>query len=88
MRDEKEVKKNMNVENLDESSLTKTFHIFIFWGKTEGAFRERGLWYYYSICYCGKCYYCGVYGAEEESSPQKEHVCVKTCILCALNEQI
>lgn len=45
----------MNVGNLDESSLTKTFHIFIFWGKTEG-YSERGLWHYYSVCYCGKCY--------------------------------
>jgi len=28
-------KKNMNVGNLDESSPTKTFHIFIFWKKTQ-----------------------------------------------------
>lgn len=85
MRGEKETKENMNVGNLDESSLTKTFHIFIFWGKTEG-YSERGLWYYYSVCYCGKCYHREVYGAEGESSPQKEHVYVKTCIL--LDEQI
>ena len=33
VRGEKEAKENMNVGNLDESSLTKTFHIFIFWGR-------------------------------------------------------
>lgn len=26
-------KENMNARDLGESSLTKTFHIFIFWGK-------------------------------------------------------
>lgn len=38
VRGEKEPKENMNVGNLDKSSLTKTFHIFIFWGK-----RQRGI---------------------------------------------
>ena len=36
VRGEKEAKENMNVGNLDESSLTKTFHIFIFWGRQRG----------------------------------------------------
>lgn len=80
---EKKAKENMNAGDRGESSLTKTFHIFIFWGKAR---RERGLWCYYSVCYCGKCYYYGVYGAEGESFPQKEHVCVKTLanIICHL----
>jgi len=85
VRGEKEAKENMNVGNLDENSLTKTFHIFIFWEKTK-EYSERGLWYYYSVCYCGKCYYRGVHEAEGEPSSQKEHVCVKTCTL--LGEQI
>lgn len=83
---EKKAKENMNAGDLGESSLTKTFHIFIFWGKGAEGCSERGLWCYYSVCYCGKCYYYGVYGAEGESFPQKEHVCVKTLanIICHL----
>jgi len=30
---EETAKENMNARDLGESSLTKTFHIFIFWGK-------------------------------------------------------
>lgn len=55
-------------------------YFYILREETEG-YSEWGLWYYYSVCYCSKCYYHGVYGAEGESSPQKEHVCVKTCTL-------
>lgn len=64
----------------------KDVSYFYILGKgTEGC-SERGLWCYYSVCYCGKCYYYGVYGAERESFPQKEHVCVKTPanIICHL----
>lgn len=39
---EGEAKENMNAGDLGESSLTKTFHIFIFWGKARrGIFRAR-----------------------------------------------
>lgn len=78
-RSEKEAKENTNVGNLDESSLTKTFYIFIFRGKTQRGVPSEVYGCYYSVCYCGECYYprsviLGVEGERErkrESRPRK-----------------